>query len=152
MARSLLLLTLRNTTMTTFRILIVDDDSGARECYGKLFRRHGYNPCLAPSGAWVEENRELLRDVELILLDYRMPGMTGLELLGRLRRNGFRGLAFLISAHVSEEMSAEAGRLGICRIFHKPVESAALLQSVAEAVTHFEREAERADFDSTALI
>lgn len=148
----MLLLTLRNTTMTTFRILIVDDDSGARECYGKLFRRHGYNPCLAPSGAWVEENRELLRDVELILLDYRMPGMTGLELLGRLRRNGFRGLAFLISAHVSEEMSAEAGRLGICRIFHKPVESAALLQSVAEAVTHFEREAERADFDSTALI
>jgi len=138
--------------MTPYRILIVDDDSGARECYGKLFRRHGYNPCLAASGAWVEGNRELLRDVELILLDYRMPGMTGLELLGRLRQDGFRGLAFLISAHVSEEMFAEAGRLGICRIFHKPVESAALLQSVAEAVTHFEREAERADFDSTALI
>ena len=138
--------------MTRYRILIVDDDSGARECYGKLFRRNGYDPCLAPSGAWVEANRELLRDVELILLDYRMPGMTGLELLGRLRQDGFRGLAFLISAHVSEEMSAEARRLGIGRIFHKPVESAALLQSVAEAVTHFQREAERANFDSTALI
>jgi DNA-binding NtrC family response regulator len=138
--------------MTPYRILIVDDDSGARECYGKLFRRNGYDPCLAASGAWVEENREQLRDVELILLDYRMPGMTGLELLGRLRQAGFRGLAFLISAHVSEEMFSEAERLGIRRIFHKPVESAALLQSVAEAFTQFQREAERADFDSTALI
>ena len=138
--------------MTPYRILIVDDDTGARECYGKLFRRHGYDPCLAASGTWVEGNREMLRDVELILLDYRMPGMTGLELLGRLRQDGFRGLAFLISAHVSEEMFAEAGRLGICRIFHKPVESAALLQAVAEAVTHFQRQAERADSDSAALI
>jgi DNA-binding NtrC family response regulator len=138
--------------MTARRILIVDDDSGARECYGKLFRRHGYNPCLASSGTWVEGNPEALRDIAAILLDYRMPGMTGLELLRRLRGSGFNGPAFLISAQVSGEMFLEAERLGICRIFHKPVESAVLLSSVAEAVTQFEEQAKRPDKGADALI
>src|SRR5512145_1453433 len=78
------------------RILIVDDDAPARECYGRLFRRHGYEPCLAGSGAWVEANRETLAEVEVILLDQRMPGMSGLELLSRLRGKGFTGLAILV--------------------------------------------------------
>ena len=134
------------------RILIVDDDSGARECYGRLFRRHGYDPCLAANGSWVEINREALRDVQAILLDYRMPGMTGLELLRRLRRSGFKGPAFLISAQVSDEMFLEAERLKICRIFHKPVESAVLLSSVAEAITQFEERAKRPDRGANALI
>ena len=133
--------------MTPRRILIVDDDSGARECYGRLFRRHGYEPCLAPSGTWVESNLASLRDIQVILLDHRMPGLTGLQLLRRLRSSGFRAIALLISAHVSSEMSAEAGRLGISRIFHKPVESAALLMSVAEAFTQFQ-EGRHGDFST----
>ena len=136
----------------TPRVLIVDDDPGGRECYGRLFTRHGYQPFLAPHGAWVERNRQELGDPEVILLDYRMPGMTGLELLERLRREGFTGMAFLVSAHVSEEMFAEAARLGVRRIFHKPVESAALMESVAEALTHFERKADAAGTDAKGLI
>ena len=122
--------------MNVRRILIVDDDAGARECYDRFFRRHGYETCLAPSGAWVVANLENLRETAVILLDYRMPGMTGLELLARLRREGVHALAFLASAQVTREISDEAHRLGISRIFHKPIESAALLKSVAEAFTH----------------
>jgi len=139
-------------TRKSGKILIVDDDPGARECYGRLFRRHGYEPCLAPSGAWVERNLELLEDPEVILLDYRMPGMTGLELLKKLREKGFTGAAILLTAHVSEEMYSEAARLGVRRIFHKPVESAALMESVAEALSHFKRKAVAPEIDANTLI
>ena len=136
----------------TPRVLIVDDDPAGRECYGRLFRRHGYQTLLAPNGSWVERNRQQIEDPEVILLDYRMPGMTGLELLEKLRGEGFTGAAFLISAHVSEEMFSEAARLGIRRVFHKPVESAVLMESVAEALTHFERKASASGKDANALI
>jgi len=122
------------------KVLIVDDDTGARECYAQLFRRNGFEPWVAANGAWVERHLEQLKDIRVILLDHRMPGMTGLELLKRLRRGGFRASAFLISAHVSPEMLAEAERLGICEIFHKPVRSAALLKSVADALAQFQEE------------
>ncbi|HEV8377123.1 MAG TPA: response regulator [Candidatus Polarisedimenticolia bacterium] len=129
--------------MTARRILIVDDDTGSRECYARLLRKNGYEPCLAASGTWVERNLEHLKDVRVILLDYRMPGMTGLELLGRLRRAGFRASALLVSAQVSPEMFADAERLGISEIFHKPVRSAALLESVADALAQFQEEDSR---------
>jgi DNA-binding NtrC family response regulator len=133
------------------KVLIVDDDAAARECYGRLFRRHGYEPCLAGSGAWVEANRQSLGEVEVILLDLRMPGMSGLELLTRLRREGFSGRAILVTAHAGAEISRAAEQLGICRIFHKPVQSAALLEAVAEAFTRTGRKAEEVSCPSEAL-
>jgi len=139
--------------VTVRRILIVEDDASARECYGRLFRRHGYEVSLSPSGAWVLANLEGLRETAVILLDYRMPGLTGLELLARMRREGIQAPVFLVSAHVTREMSDEALRLGISRIFHKPVESAALLQSVAEALAHQKEEEGAAGcFAADALI
>src|SRR5262245_63534863 len=139
-----------STTMPS-RILIVDDDAAARECYGRLFRRRGYEPCLAGSGAWVEANRQQLEEVGLILLDLRMPGMSGLELLARLRQAGFSAPAILVTAHAGAEISGQAGRLGVCRIFQKPVQSAALLEAVAEAFTRTGRKAEEAGCPSEAL-
>ena len=133
------------------RILIVDDDAAARECYGRLFRRNGYEACLAASGAWVEANRENLAEVEVILLDQRMPGMSGLELLSRLRRKGFGGFAILVTAHAGAEISREAKRLEVSRIFNKPVQSAALLEAVAEAFTRKRRKAEEESCPSEAL-
>jgi DNA-binding NtrC family response regulator len=138
--------------MAAGRILIVEDDPSARECYGKLLRRHGYEPRLAASPGWVEGTPEALVDVPLILLDYRLPGMTGLELLRRLRRRGFAGAAVLISAQVSPEMLQEAKRLGIYRIFHKPVDGAALLETVAEAITHIQEKGQTRSSGANALI
>jgi DNA-binding NtrC family response regulator len=138
--------------MSAKRILIVEDDGSARECYGRLFRRHGYEPHLAASPSWVESNPEALVEVPLILLDYRLPGMTGLELLRRLRGRGFAGAAVLISAQVSPEMFQEAEQLGIYRIFHKPVDGAALLETVAQAITQTQEKAQRRSSGAKALI
>lgn len=115
------------------KVLVVDDDPSVLTCYGRLFRRQGYDACLEPNGSAVVKNLESYRDVGVIILDYRMPGMNGLELLKRLRRFKIRAQVILVSGHTNPELVEEAKGLGIRRIFSKPVDMAGLLAAVAES-------------------
>jgi CheY-like chemotaxis protein len=116
------------------RILIIDDDPAVLACYGRLFRREGYDPFLETDGTAAENRLEEYQDVEVVILDYRMPGMNGLELLRRLRGRNFRAQIVLVSGHSSPEMLLAAKRLGIRWIFSKPVDTARLLSAVAESI------------------
>jgi two-component system response regulator (stage 0 sporulation protein F) len=112
--------------------LIIDDDPAVRECYGRLFRRHGYDPCLEPNGVSAERNLDHYREVKVVILDYRMPGLNGLELMRRLRSRDFGAVGLLVTAYAAPEMLDEARRSGISRIFSKPVNVSQLLQAVQE--------------------
>lgn len=65
------------------RILIVDDEKNLRRLYEKEFRADGYDVLVADNGndaiATVES-----QSPDLVILDIRMPGMDGLEALGRI--------------------------------------------------------------------
>jgi CheY-like chemotaxis protein len=72
------------------RVLVVNDNErelGAGKCYLEV---HGYQVFIANSGKTALEvsKRETL---DLILSDVQMPGIGGLELIERLRQNGFKG-------------------------------------------------------------
>ena len=56
-----------------------------------------------------------------MLLDYRMPGESGLELLDGLRRTG-SGVKCILSAFVNDEVRRQAGELGVDRVLDKPVD------------------------------
>lgn len=63
-------------------ILIVDDDKSLRILYEKEFSEEGFNILLASSG---KEAIELLSDgPDLIIMDIKMPGMDGLETMGKI--------------------------------------------------------------------
>ncbi|MCG8404091.1 MAG: response regulator [Phycisphaerales bacterium] len=67
------------------RVLLVDDEDNIRTALKRLLRREDYEICAAANG------REALRilevnPVQLIVSDYRMPGMTGVELLREIRQ------------------------------------------------------------------
>jgi len=115
------------------KILIIDDDPSVLACYGRLFRREGYHPILETDGAAAEGRLNDYRDIEVVILDFRMPGMNGLEFLRRLRNRDFRARILLVSGHSSPEMTLAARRLGIRWIFSKPVDTARLLSAVAES-------------------
>jgi len=116
------------------KVLIIDDDPSVRECYGRLFRREGYDPRLEPGGAAAERNLEEHRDARVVILDYRMPGMDGLELLRRLRSRDFTAPGVMVTAFATSEVLEEARRLGIRRVFSKPVNVSQLLQAVRESL------------------
>ena len=120
--------------MKVTKILIIDDDASVRECYGRLFRREGYDARLESGGASVERNLEEHRDAGVVILDYRMPGMDGLELIRRLRRRDFTAPGVMVTAFATPEVLEEARRLGIQRVFSKPVNVSHLLQAVRDSL------------------
>lgn len=114
------------------KVLIIEDDDSARACYGRLLRRHGYEAALESNGVSAERNLDRYRDVDLVILDYRMPGLNGLRLLERLRGLRFQAPAILVTASAIEEIQGEARRLGVRRIFGKPLNIPGFLRALEE--------------------
>src|SRR6187549_3834564 len=68
------------------RILVVDDEATMRRLLEKLLRMEGYEVALASSGE--QALGELLRNgADTVLLDMRMPGMSGLEVCRQIRNH-----------------------------------------------------------------
>jgi DNA-binding NtrC family response regulator len=120
--------------MVARKILIIEDDPSVRQCYGRLFRREGYDPRLESCGVSVERNLEEYRDVAAVVLDYRMPGIDGLELIKRLRCLGFKVPAVMVTAFATAEVVLQAHQLGIRRVLSKPVNVSELLEAVEECL------------------
>ena len=80
------------------RILVVDDDEGVREAIKMTLEYDGYKCLFARSG---QEglDRVATDSPELVLLDVKMPGMDGLEVLRRMRKRGDVAPVIVISGH-----------------------------------------------------
>lgn len=66
------------------QILIVDDDAQLRQSFGKILESEGFEVRAAPSGeAGVEEVTATPPD--LVIMDVRMPGMTGIQAMQKMR-------------------------------------------------------------------
>src|SRR5438067_12661178 len=102
-------------------VLIVDDDSALREGLTEALIDLGYRPIAAADG------REALdlaahERIDAVLLDLRIPGMDGLEILRRLRarRSGAPPVAIL-TAYATAANTIEAMRLGAFDHLTKPI-------------------------------
>ena len=101
-------------------LLIVDDDPSVRHALWITFRE-AYTVQLAENGAKaLEFFKEKPADVAL--LDIRMPGMTGLEVLGQLKELDADVEVILLSAYESIDYIRQAMRLGACDYITKPYE------------------------------
>lgn len=67
-----------------------------------------------------------------LIVDQQMPGMTGLELVARLRAAGTRIPVLLMTGLLSSDMAARAAQLGIEKVLEKPPEPDALLKFVSD--------------------
>ena len=68
------------------------------------------------------EALQILRDqpIDCILLDMRIPGMNGIEILREIRKRNLNMPVFMMTAFEEEEMVTEAKQLGVIKFFLKP--------------------------------
>lgn len=79
--------------------------------------------------AWLRENR-----CDLVITDLRLPGMTGLQLARRLRRERAGVPVILVSAYGAETPERDLRRAGISDVFAKPFRIDALRRAVRRAL------------------
>lgn len=80
-----------------------------------------------------------------LLLDVRMPGMSGLELQGHLRRSGIGLPVIIITGHGDVAMAVRAMKAGAVDFIEKPFNDDALLNSIRNALEHGERQRQLAE-------
>ncbi|MCC7007300.1 MAG: sigma-54-dependent Fis family transcriptional regulator [Acidobacteria bacterium] len=115
------------------RILVVDDEPAIRDAMRMILEYEGHDVQLAGSGseALALVDREA---PDLVFLDIKMPGVDGLEVLGRLRSQNDTLPVVMISAHGTAATALEAGRLGAFRFIEKPLSKDYVLDAVREGV------------------
>ncbi|MCU1233008.1 MAG: DNA-binding response regulator [Candidatus Solibacter sp.] len=114
-------------------IYIVDDDSGMREALGSLFRSVGFGVELFGS-AYEFLNARLKSAPACLVLDVRMPGLSGLDLQGELSARDIRIPIIFITGHADVAMTVQALKAGAVEFLTKPVRDQDLLDAVQNAV------------------
>ena len=114
-------------------ILIVDDDAALREALSEAVEALGHRVSLASTGAIALATIEG-GDVGAMLLDLRMPGMDGIEVLRRVRARPDCPRVTVLTAHATAANTIEAMRLGAFDHLTKPIGRAELERVVAAMV------------------
>ncbi len=117
----------------TARILLIDDEPGSRDGLGLLLRREGYAVEAVESG---EIAMSLLNKhpFEVIITDLFLPGLSGIDLLKRIKEMALPANVVLITGQASAETAVEAMKGGAFDYVTKPVNFEKLKVIVAKAV------------------
>ncbi len=120
---------------TEVRILVVDDEEAMRVSLAGWLNKEGYRTLTAASGP--EALHHLAKEsCDLILVDMKMPGMDGLELLHHLREEYPEVLSLVITAYGSIENAVEAMKQGASDYLLKPFDPEHLLFMVDKILRH----------------
>jgi FixJ family two-component response regulator len=123
----------RRPRATVSLVGVVDDDESVREALGSLIRSAGYNCQLFPSAeAFLETGH--LEETDCMVLDVRMPGLSGLDLQRRLREMGSAIPIVFVTGGADEQLRDRALQDGAVAFFGKPFNDEALLSAVGAAL------------------
>jgi len=114
-------------------VYVVDDDDAVRNAVRLLFSTADLDVETFPSAAAFLERADLERRC-CVLLDIRMPGMTGTDLHDELRGRGVRAPVIFITGHGDIPMAVEAMKKGAYDFIEKPFDDEQLLQQVLGAL------------------
>ena len=116
---------------------VVDDDASFRTAVGRLLRASGYEVVEYKSAQQLLERLPAAAGPSCILLDVRMPGVSGPELQDRLAKQGSPLPIVFLTGHGNIPMSVQAMRAGAADFLTKPVPRVKLLGAIERAIAHY---------------
>ncbi|WP_319523610.1 response regulator [Breoghania sp.] len=107
------------TRLRTKKILLVDDDEWIRDSMGAFFDSEGcFFKAVESAEAGIDALRE--KQYDIIIADYRLPGMDGLAFFDRIRRSHTASLKILITAHGDRTLAERSAAAGVDDYIAKP--------------------------------
>jgi FixJ family two-component response regulator len=122
-----------NKAATVGLVGIVDDDESVRNSISSLLRSAGYKT-LAFESAEAFLDSGLISDADSLVLDVKMPGLSGIELQRRLIELKYMVPIVFVTAHADDAIRELALAQGACAFFAKPFNDEALLSALGSAV------------------
>jgi two-component system response regulator FixJ len=109
-------------------VAVVEDDAPLRKALGRLLRAGGFEPALFESA---EDYIDASPDPLCVVLDVRLPGMSGLELQQRLRAAPTAPPIIVTTASHEAVIRERAQQNGCAGFFWKPVDAKVLISTIA---------------------
>jgi DNA-binding NtrC family response regulator len=118
--------------MTSANVLIIDDDESIRTACVQTLQESNFRARAVDNGASAFEkiSRE---SFDVVLLDLKMPGLSGMEVLETLKRDHPVIQVIIITGYASIDLAVEAGRLGVFHFLCKPFDPEVLISTVEKA-------------------
>jgi FixJ family two-component response regulator len=114
------------------RVYVVDDDASARSALERLLKSAGYEVKLWTSAQEFLDSGTIEPDA-VIILDMRMPGISGLELQKRLTNRGETLPIIFLTAFEDAQARSEALERGAVAFLQKPVDEQVLFEAIKKA-------------------
>ena len=120
--------------MKDYRILLVDDEDEFVDTLAERLQLRGYH------AETVEDGEKALRIMEencpdLVVLDLKMPGLGGMEVLREIKKQGYKIPVILLTGHGSTKEGIEGMKLGAYDYLIKPIDIDELIEKMNEAMT-----------------
>lgn len=116
------------------KLLVVDDEVDILEVTQRFFKKRGLDVITASDG---NEALRLISEEkpDLILLDFNLPGLSGVEILKKLREElKFDTKVIVVSGFEAEKVLSETQGLGVLECIHKPLDLGKLEEIVLNAL------------------
>lgn len=131
--RSALLSPQQRSEMEQPLVIIVDDDASVREALSELILSAGFQPaCFASTRELLDA--DILQSPGCLILDVRMPGVSGLDLQHHLVQSGNPKPVIFLTGHGDIPMTVQAMKAGAVDFLTKPVRDQALLDAVISGI------------------
>jgi len=128
--------------MDNIRLLLVDDEADFRQALVRRLGRRGLDPGQAGNGqACLAVLAE--RPVDVVVMDVKMPGMTGIEVLAQIKEKYPRTEVILLTGHASTQDGVDGIKSGAFDYLTKPIEFEHLLSKIQQAYEKIQREEEK---------
>ncbi len=115
------------------KILLVDDEREFVAILNQRLTKRNYCATFAYSGKDALAQLEEGSDIEVVILDVKMPGLDGIETLKRIKEKWPLVEVIMLSAHSTLDSAIDAIKLGACDYLLKPIEMEQLVSKIEKA-------------------
>lgn len=119
--------------MHNIKLLVVDDEQRFLFTAEKILKRQGFDIFIAESGRKALSLLEA-NDVEVVILDVKMPGMDGIQTLKEIRHRHPHSKVIMLTGHATVPSAVEAMQMGASDYLMKPVAMDQLVKKIHEMV------------------
>ncbi len=117
-------------------ILIVDDDQSINSIFEFILQQAGYKTITANSGEGCLDIIKSEQEIDLIFLDFKMPGLSGLEAFRKIQKIKPQALVIMMTGYSSDTLLKEAFELGAYGIIYKPFDVEEVLSIIKNIFKH----------------